>query len=449
MNATWHKVKQQIHTHLPANTYSLWIHPLTLIAHSEDSVTIGCPNKFSRNWVQENHIDLIKKTFLSTIGSNIEIILTVQTPDKQQPPPFACEEPKQLFLPHFTQPRAPRRIPRTTAYTFDRFIVGPSNEFAYSASNAMASSVSADYRTLLMLSATGLGKTHLAHAVGVSIQEHNPDTRVYYITAEDFANEMITSLKQNRIEEFKTRYRKTCDVLLLEEINFLSGKDKIQTELGYTLDALANDHKKIIFTSSLPPKDIPRMSKELSSRFTSGLVSTIHKPDYHTRVKILTKKSEEQHIPLSAQIIDFLAMKLKRDVRQMESALTSLKAKSQLLNTRIDLPIAKEIVDCLVSDENPVTSEDVKQLVAKYFNVDPDMLRSKSRKKIYATPRNMCAYLSRRHTDETLHAIAKTIDRSHSTVLYASELIEHKLKTDSKLARQLDFLSTKIEALRR
>ena len=295
-----------------------------------------------------------------------------------------------------------------------------------------------------MLANTGLGKSHLSHAVGHAILEKNPRIRVFYITAEDFTNEMISSLKSNRIDEFKNKYRRLCDVLLLEEIHFLSGKEKTQVELGYTLDTLANDNKKILFTSSILPKDIPRMSKGLSSRISSGLVTTISKPDYYTRVKILKKKASEENIALSEEIIHLLASRLKRDIRQMESALKYIEAKSELLKARIDLDLAKDVVNCLVSGESSIMLEDIKKLVSKYYKVDPEMLQSKSRKKVYAYPRNIYIFLCRQHTDETLENIAQTVNRSHSTVLYASELVEHKTKTDQKMRSQIEFLSTKL-----
>ncbi|MBW1804048.1 MAG: chromosomal replication initiator protein DnaA, partial [Deltaproteobacteria bacterium] len=231
-------------------------------------------------------------------------------------------------------------------------------------------------------------------------------------------------------------------------IHFLSGKNKTQVELGYTLDALTDMKRKIIFTSALAPKDMPRMSKELSSRLASGLVTTIERPDFDTRVKILEKKASEHKMVLSTEIIHLLASRLKRDVRQLESALNYLKAKSELLKARIDLGLAKDVLNCLVSDDSPISTEDVKKLICQYYKMDPDMLRSKSRKKVYAYPRNIYIYLCRRYTDETLEKIAKTVDRSHSTIIYASELVESRIKTDSKMRRQVDFLRERLEHMK-
>jgi chromosomal replication initiator protein len=230
----------------------------------------------------------------------------------------------------------------------------------------------------------------------------------------------------------------------LEEVHFLSGKEKIQSELGYTLDALANDNKKIIFTSSLLPKDVPNMTKELSSRLTSGIVTTLDRPDYRTRVKILKKKSSEQNLSISDEIIDLFAKHLTRDVRHMESVLRWLKARSELLKEKINLDLAKEALKSHVSSQCCITLEDIENLVCQYYKVDPLMLRSRSRRKIHAYPRNMYVYLCRHHTEATLETIAKSIDRNHSTALYSTEVIEHKVKVDNKIKREVTFLSQKL-----
>jgi len=313
----------------------------------------------------------------------------------------------------------------------------------------MASGDPCNYNSLLMLANTGLGKTHLSQAIGHKILEKNPSTRILYRTAEEFTNEMISSLRTNRIEEFKKRYRRCCDVLLLEEVHFLGGKEKIQAELGYTLDALAGDNKKIIFTSALPPRDVPRMSRELTSRLTSGLVTTIADPDYDTRVQILTQKASAYGVARSREVIHYLAERLKRDIRQMESALKCLKARAELVGARIDVDLAKEVVSALVSAERSITTEDIIKLVCGYYHVDPENICSKSRKKIYATPRNIYTYLCRHHLDETLAGIGKTINRSHSTVLYSVELVEHRMKTDRNLKHQIDFLSKRLGEMKK
>ena len=395
-----------------------------------------------------NFLELIQEALDKAGASALELVFKVAPPKTKSTSSYLLPDPQQLLIPNMASNTTRGHLCLNNDFTFDRFIVGSCNEFAYSASNTLAHGDPCHYQSLLMLANTGLGKTHLSHAVGHAILERSPQTRVYYITAEDFTNDMIFSLKNNRIEQFKNKYRRGCDVLLLEEIHFLSGKEKTQVELSYTLDALANDNKKVIFTSSLAPKDIPRMSSELSSRLTSSLVTTIGKPNYETRIEILTRKSREYHLVLSEKILHFLSEHLTRDIRQMESALKCLKAKSELLKAKINIELAKEVVNSLVAAKSSTTIEDIKNLVSKYYKTESDILKSKSRKKAHAYPRNIYVYLCRQHTDETLENIGRTINRSHSSVLYAAELVQKKMKADPATKRQVNFLSKKLEEMR-
>jgi len=442
MKTIWEDIKGQIRSELPKNTFFLWIHPISFLEKADQTVTLNCPNKFSRNWVMENYFDLIQDKLHKAGAARVDLVFKTDSareiPEMSPYPPA----PRQLALPNISKNG---RVRLNTDFTFDRFVVGQCNEFAFSASRALAHGSPLDYQCLLMLANTGLGKSHLTHAIAHTILKEKPSSRLYYMTAEDFTNEMIASLKNNRMEAFKDKYRRGCDVLLLEEMHFLGGKQKTQIELGYTLDALASDNKSIILTSSLAPKDIPSMSKELSSRLTSGLVTSISGPDFETRVKILNKKASEHGLILCDEIIQFLASRLTRDVRQMESALKSLKARAELVKARIDLELAKEVVNCLVSREDSIGLEEIRELVCRYYKVEPGILGSKSRKKVHATPRNIYMYLSRRHTDETIQSIARSINRSHSTVVYASDLVEHKMKIDPNMHHQVDFLSKKLK----
>lgn len=442
MSAVWDQIKDRIRSRLPKNSFSLWIHPISCLETLDSSMVLGCPNRFSKNWVTENYLDLIRDTLAAAGMGHMAIEFKVQ-PRKREPAMASLPpDSDQLTLPAMP---GRRNLWLKSQFTFDRFIVGQSNEFAYSASRSMALGDPCHYHSLLMLANTGLGKTHLSQAIGHMILQNNPDSKIFYITAEDFTNEMIASLKNGRIEAFKKRYRQRCDVLLLEEVHFLAGKEKIQAELGYTLDALADENKRVVFTSALPPKDVPRMSRELTSRLTAGLVTTIADPDYETRVQILTQKAAAFRVPLSKEVLHFLAERLKRDIRQMESALKCLKARAELVGARIDMDLAKEVVSDLVAGERSITPADIIKLVCQYYHVAPENVTSRSRKKIYALPRNIYAYLCRHYSDETLADIGKTINRSHSTVLYAIELVAHKMRSDRNLKHQVDFLAKRIQ----
>lgn len=447
MSSRWEKVKNHIRERLPENSFSLWINPITLLNESEDALVLGCPNKFSMNWVMENYIGIMEEELGSMGNKNYKIMLEVRTPEKREVAPGPLEQSRQLTLPNLGTNKINGGRTFNKEFTFNRFVVGSCNEFAYTASKALASGESWSYDSLFILANTGLGKSHLSQSIGHAILENNIDVRVNYITAEDFVNEMVFAIKNNRTEEFKKRYRRSCDVLILEEVHFLSGKEKTQQELGHTLDILANDGKKIIFTSVLLPKDIPNMSKELSSRLTSGIITTLERPDYDTRINIIERKSSEQNLCLSDDIKHLFAKNLTRDVRQIESVIRCLKAKSELLKAKIDLSLAKEVIKCHVEDHNQVSIEGIKKIICQYFKIDPAVLQSKSRKMIYSYPRNMYVYLCRNYSSATLEEIGRSVNRNHSTIVYSSEVIERKIRLDNRAKNQVNFLKEKIKEM--
>lgn len=444
MSTLWDELKKQIKEQLPEKSYSLWINPLSLIDEKEDTIILGCPNKFSMNWIVD-HYSVLLESGLKNMGKSHGIVFKVASQAKKMKGPDMFLSSPQLYFPNIAPKKTRGKFNFNKEFTFDRFVVGSCNEFAYSASRAIASGDGCSYDSLFMRANTGLGKSHLSQSIGHMLIENNPDIRAYYITAEDFVNEMISALKSNKIEYFKNKYRRSCDVLMLEEVHFLSGKEKIQTELGYTLDALANDNKKLIFTSSLLPKDIPNMSKELSSRLTSGLITTLEKPDYNTRVKIIEKKASEHDLLLSEEIIHLFAEKLTKDIRQIESALRCFKAKADLMKAKTDINLAKEVLKYHITDNSAISLDNISKLICKYYKIENAVLPSKSRKKIHTYPRNMYIYLSRNYSDATLEEIGKSINRNHSTVIYSSEVIEKKIKLDKKVKNQVDFLSQKIQ----
>jgi len=447
MITLWDEIKEHVKGKLPKNSFSLWIDPITFLEAKNNTLYLGCPNKFSMKWVTENYMEIMEEKAQEIAQEKYKVTLKVKAALKNGSVPQSLADTKQLVLPNVPAGRRGGWRNLNYDFTFDRFVVGKCNEFAYSASKALALEGHGPCNPLFILANTGLGKSHLSQATGQAILNSNPDLKVFYITAEDFVNEMIFALRNNGIDEFKNKYRRACDVLLLEEVQFLSGKEKTQLELGYTLDALTNNHKRIIFTSSLLPKDIPNLNKELSSRLTSGVITTLDKPDYETRVKILQRKASDQKLALSEEIIHLLAEKLPGDIRQIESALRCLKAKAELMREKIDVDTAGEVIQCIVPGQGAITPEHIQNLVCRYFKVDPAVLQSKSRKKIHSYPRSVYVYLCRQHTGLTVEEIGRSLNRNHSTILYASEVIEHKLKIDKKVKNQVEFLSQKLKDL--
>lgn len=446
MDGIWEALKEQIKLKMPEKSFALWINPITLLETKNETLTLGCPNKFSRNWIMEHYMSILGSG-LENIGfSHYRVDLKVGPIQRTLLNQDLILDSRQLVFPPMARNGNSSGPWLNKEFTFDRFVVGKSNEFAYTVSRSIASGDNCPSHPFFLLANTGLGKSHLSQAIAHAILAQDSSVRVCYVTAEDFMNQMVFAIKNNRTDEFKNKYRKGCDVLLLEEVHFLSGKPKTQLELGHTLDALSNDRKKIIFTSSLLPKNIPNMTRELSSRLTSGIITAIEKPDFDTRVKILEKKAQDLHLNLSDEIILFLAKHLNRDVRQLESALRCLKAKSDLLKIKITADLVKEGIKCHTAGEGAAnTVDDIKRLVCQYFKIEPEILASKSRKRIHAYPRNVFAYLCRHHSDETLENIGKAINRNHSTVVYAAEVIEKNIKLDQKTRNQINFLVQKLQ----
>ncbi|MBF0530278.1 MAG: chromosomal replication initiator protein DnaA, partial [Deltaproteobacteria bacterium] len=277
------------------------------------------------------------------------------------------------------------------------------------------------------------------------ILQNRAQQRVYYLTAEEFTNELVYAIKNKTPEEFKNKYRRMCDVLVLEEIQFLSGKEKIQSELSYTLDCLIENKKKVVFTSAQLPKDIPRLGRQFASRLSNSLISTIEAPGYETRLKILAQNVRENKLNVPDGVLEFLARRATKDVRHLESCLTSLAARSKLLDRPIDMDLAHEILGDLVeSTDSTVELEAIKKMICKYYQVSADDLLSRSRRRNVVLPRNIGMYLSRRLTELSLETIGHAFGRNHSTVMYAINLIEQRSRRDPKLQGQVDFLARQL-----
>jgi chromosomal replication initiator protein len=447
MEAAWNQVREALKGVMDEKSYAFWVKPLKLLDSDKRMTRLGCPNKFFRNWIKENYSSLFYSQFsrLGLKGHRIAFKVLPHRDLLEFKPHGDNGNGRQLLLPNIpAKARAGDRY-LSERFTFEKFVVGESNEFAYSVSKALANDASCPYSSLLLLAQTGLGKSHLAQAIGNSILKKKPTLRVHYITAEEFTNEMIFALKNNLIDQFKTKYRRSCDVLLLEELHFLSGKEKIQIELGYTLDALFTDSKKVIFTSALPLEEIPNMKKMLTSRLSSGVLTSIEKPGFQTRLDILKQKAAERSIPLSDEVASYLAENLTQDIRQLEGALVSLEAISFFLKKKINLDLARETLKRILPAKPLATINEIQEIVCKYFKVELEALKSKSRKKLISYPRSTAIYLCREYTDSSLERIGRSFNRNHSTVLYDCEKIKKNIKIDESVRKEVEFLCRKIE----
>ena len=331
-------------------------------------------------------------------------------------------------------------------FIFDYFVVGDNNDFAYSASLLLASQKDTHHKSLFLLSKAGMGKSHLSQAIGHHILSEYPNARVYYSTAEDFSNEMVQAFRHAAIDRFKGKYRNNCDVLLMEDVHFLSGKKRTQIELVSILDALHRDGKRIIFSSCYLPADIPKLHDALRSRLSNGLISNIDPPNFRTRVRILQKKAMINGYKIPSTVLQYLAGELTEDVRQLESGLNGVAIKSSLLGEPMDQSLAESVVKCIVQQRKNITIAVIKKLVCKHYNVSIADIVSRSRKQSLVRSRQMAIFLSRRYTDLSLQAISKSFNRNHATALHSINSIETGLKGSSTIQTQVEFLCQKLES---
>ena len=405
-------------------------------------MVLSCPNCFFRKRVMDHFGATITNELKKRLGKPCALEIEILSRKKK-----AASGPprdKQLALPHLNvQPHYGRMLNQD--YTFDHFVVGNNNDFAYSASLSLASGNNNHQKTLFLLSKTGMGKSHLSQAVGHHILSKYPTERVYYITAEDFTNEMVYAIRNDGIQKFKAKYRNQCDVLLMEDVQFLSGKEKTQLELAMTLDNLFDNRKKLIFTSCYAPSDIPKLDDKLRSLLSFGMISTIEPPDFRTRVRILKKKAMLNGYSLPEDVIRYLAEELTADIRQLESGLIGVTAKASLLGLPIDQNLAESIVKSIVKMRKNITVETIKKIICKQYKVSMEDLNSKSRKKLIVVPRQIAMYLARKYTDTPLQAIGKSFKRYHATVLHSINTVEKKMKIDHGFKNQVEHVCRRLE----
>jgi chromosomal replication initiator protein len=445
MDKVWKEVLAALKKRIQPHSYRMWIDPLVFSGDDEGAWTITCPNAFSKKRVQEHFGELIHaelKRVLKDPGCRLAFAA-----GGRRKAPNAAGAPRevQLALPGAAYRPSNGRLLRRD-FTFDQFVVGANNDFAYSAALSLATRPERPQAALFLLSATGLGKSHLSQAIGHHILSERPEKHVYYMTAEDFSNEMVQAYRQDALDKFKLKYRNLCDVLLLEDVHCLSGKERTQIELAATLDTLFEGSKRIIFSSCYLPGDIPKLNDKLRSRFASSLISAIDPPNFRTRLRILKKKAEVYGYAMPEPVLHFLAAELVDDIRQLESGLNGVAAKSSLLGLPIDLPLAESVVKNIVNQRRKITVELIKKLICTYYNVSVEDLVSRSRKQGLVRPRQMAIYLSRRFTDSPLQAIGKSFNRFHATALHSINCIEQAMKEDPSTRQQVEFFRQKLES---
>jgi len=436
----WNTIKKSLHSTLPESEYDLWIKPLECRHQGGQLLELAGPDRFFCAWVEDHYLQLIRST-AHEVGGVVEVRLTVC---ESLPRSFTSGKGGQFLLPGTLPP--PRLHSLHPAFTFEQFMVGESNLLAQSACKALAAGDSTFGNCLFMNSSTGLGKSHLTQAVVHQVLRTAPATRVQYLTAQQFSAEMVRSIRSNSMEQFSRKFINNCEMLLVEDVHTLPGKTKTQNELNTVLDYLLKSGTRVILTSALAPSKLTGIDNDFLSRMTSGLVTGITSPDYETRARIIRHKMQFHGLEADEDMVGFMAEHLHSDIRRMESAIIGIKAKSCLRGVPPDLTMTREVVLELAGGiMEEITGEAIRDLIGCQFRISAEELRSRSRKRSIAFPRQVAMYLTRKFTDWSLADIGSLYNRDHSTVLHAIKSITRDMAQQDSVRRQVEMLCAKLK----
>ncbi|WP_446898168.1 chromosomal replication initiator protein DnaA [Clostridium sp. LBM24168] len=433
----WDKTLNIIKNGITEVSFNTWIKSITPLSIEDNIIKLSVPNDLTRGVLDNKYKDQIIRALkiLTSKKYNIEFLisqeeaLTLDNTSKKKIK--AINESLNMLNPK---------------YTFDSFVVGNSNRFAHAASLAVAESPAKAYNPLFIYGGVGLGKTHLMHAIGHYILKSNPSSKVVYVSSEKFTNELVNSIKDDKNVEFRNKYR-NIDVLLIDDIQFIAGKERTQEEFFHTFNSLYEANKQIILSSDRPPKEISTLEDRLISRFEWGLIADIQPPDFETRIAILKKKADVEKLKIPNEVMVYIATKIKSNIRELEGALIRIVAFSSLTNKEISIDLAVEALKDIISSKQSkqVTIELIQEVVANYYNLKMDDFKSARRTRNVAFPRQIAMYLSRKLTDMSLPKIGEEFGgRDHTTVIHAYEKISGNLKTDESLQNAVSELTKRI-----
>lgn len=437
MEKIWNDCLDKLQSSLGKMSFDTWIAPLNLKSLEEQTITLEVPDIFFKQWVETNYLPKIKETLNQLTLKDFRVNFEVN-------PNLLKKRTNKIFRSiHKSFREAPQDSLRLNPrFTFNNFITGASNRMAYAASLAVVDAPGKAYNPLFIYGGVGLGKTHLMQAIAHEISLKNPQTKEKYISSERFTNELILSIQNRTTQKFRQKYR-NIDVILIDDIQFLAGKEAVQEEFFHTFNDLYDYHKQIIISSDKPPKEIPRLEERLVSRFSWGLVVDVQPPDFETRVAILNKKLENEPIKIEEEVIFFIAQNVTTNIREMEGALIRIIAYSLIENKTITLNLAKDILKDMVKEiRKRVGPGMIIEKVSDYFNVSVEFLKKNSRSKNLVFPRQISMYLIRELTDLSLPEIGVFFgSKHHTTILYACKKIKHSLNKDIRLKKDINNLT--------
>ncbi|MDD5072222.1 MAG: chromosomal replication initiator protein DnaA [Candidatus Omnitrophica bacterium] len=441
----WEKAKDLIKSKVNPQTFETWFKPTNGLEISKGSLVLEVPNSFFKDWLLEHHLDLIRTTLKDIADENLALDFRYSAKEPNAfLPAAASSAPKSADTPK--KQEAHNNIGLNPAYTFDDFVIGPSNKMAHAAAMAVAESPARAYNPLFIYGKAGMGKTHLMNAIGHCVAAKNPGMKVVYITSEQFTNQLIQSIQNRSTDRFRARYR-TVDVLLIDDVHFIAGKESTQEEFFHTFNTLHDAHKQIVLSSDKPPKEIDRLEERLVSRFEWGLIVSISQPDFETRIAILRQKLKRENIAVPDDVIFYIGEKIRSNIRELEGALKRVVANAVLLKQSITLELARSVLKDMVKEkESRILADTIFEEVASYFNVRVSDIKGRRRTKQMVLPRQISMYLIRKLTDHSLPEIGELCGgRDHTTILHACESIESDMKKDAKIKEMIGRLATQIQ----
>lgn len=445
MDALWGSILKAVEQKTGDDSYKKWFDNLNYRIE-EKNLVIKAPNEFVRDWIEQNYGGVITETALKDGGADFHVQIVIGSDEQIPLPGFEEEAALIAKRPANRKKKEPRAktvsgFPLNPKYTFSRFVVGSSNQFAHAASKAVADKPANVYNPLFIFGGVGLGKTHLLNAVGHQIQDKHPNAIICYVSAEQFMNEVITSLRFDRMPQLRQKFRDGIDVLLLDDVHFLAGKERTQEEFFHTFNSLYESRRQIVITSDKYPKDIKDLEERLRSRFEWGLVADIQPPDLETKVAILKKKAAEDRLALGNDLALFLATHLGSNIRELEGSLTRVFAYSSINKVDPTPEMAREVLGNLLGSPRAITIDSIQKVVADFFNLKISDLKSHRKLKIIALPRQISMYLARKYTNCSFPEIGgKFGGKDHSTVIHAVRKIEKKIEEDPSLKSTVETL---------
>lgn len=451
----WSRVKSDLQALFSEDVFSTWFADIECLSQNEESIVLGVPSDFALIWVQNNYADLLAQHLRKGLGHDLALRFEVSPGADASNGVMSKQEPAasaRLGSPRNTRHSVRERnpLPINPRNTFDNFVVGPGSQLAHAASIAVANAPAKAYNPLFIYGDTGLGKTHLMHAIAHCIQRNNPDADIAYISTEKFANKFIDAIRENTMAQFRRRYRKV-DILLIDDIHFLSGKERTQEEFFHTFNDLFESQRQIVLSSDRPVSEIADLQSRLVSRFQWGLVADIQPPDFETRVAILAKKAAAMRLALPREILEFLAERVSRNVRRMEGALTRVAGYTAIHSERIDIPTVERLLQDIFQEEaqSQVTIDKIQAKVAGYYKIPIDDMKSRRRPAEIAFARQVAMYLSRMLTSHSLQQIGAAFgNRDHGTVIHACRQVENMMEQEESTRRGVEYLQMQLSSHR-